>query len=538
MANKQNISAGDLVPKYVGSRLTRHDFPKDFVFGGATSAYQVEGGFSQGGRSLSNWDVFGLQRPGKIADGSNGCVAIDHFNQFKEDVVLMKKLGLDAYRLSIAWSRILPAGRLSGGVNREGVKFYNDLIDLLLSQGIEPFVTIFHFDVPQCLEDEYGGFLSPKIVQDFAEYAEVCFFEFGDRVKFWITENEPWTFTHNGYITGGFPPAHGSTSAQPSEANAVKHRCVRGVDNTCAAGNAGTEPYIVAHHLLLAHAVAVDIYRKNYQAVQGGKIGVTNMTTWYDPFSESPQDIAAASRAVEFMWGWFVAPIVTGDYPPVMRERVGARLPKFTPEHAKLLKGSYDFIGMNYYTTNWAAYKPTPPGTPPTYFTDQETEFFTERDGVLIGEQAGSEWLFIVPYGIYKLLVHTKNTYNDPIIYITENGVNEKNNKSLSVTQARKDEYRIKFYQDHFAYMKQAMDDGVNLKGYFLWSLFDNYEWAEGYTVRFGIYYVDYVNGLIRYPKTSAIWYMNFLNKNLLPRPKRQVEEIEEDNTVKRKRNR
>ncbi|KAI3443430.1 hypothetical protein Pfo_000095, partial [Paulownia fortunei] len=331
-----------------------------------------------------------------------------------------------------------------------------------------------------------------------------------------------------------FPPAHGSPSEQP---NAVKHRCVRGVDNTCVGGDAGTEPYKVAHHLILAHAVAVDIYRKHYQTVQGGKIGVTNMTTWYDPYSPSREDTAAASRAVDFMWGWFVAPIVTGDYPPVMRKRVGTRLPKFTPEETKLVKGSYDFIGMNYYTTNWAAYKPTPPCTPPTYYTDQEVEFFTERNGVSIGEQAGSDWLFIVPYGIYKLLTHTKDTYNDPLIYITENGVDEKNNKNLPVTRARKDDYRIKFHQDHLSYVKQALDYGVNVKGYILWSLFDNYEWAEGYTVRFGIYYVDYVNDLVRYPKNSAIWYMNFLNKKLLPGPKRQVEEIEEDSTMKMKRN-
>ncbi|KAL3642825.1 hypothetical protein CASFOL_013640 [Castilleja foliolosa] len=524
----------------VGSQLSRHDFPPDFVWGGATSAYQVEGGYTQGGRTLSNWDVWSLQRPGKVADGNNGTVAIDHYGQFKEDVVLMKKLGIEAYRFSIAWSRILPGGRLSGGVNREGVKFYSDLIDLLLSQGIQPYVTIFHFDIPNTLEVEYGGFLSSKIVPDFAEYAEVCFFEFGDRVKHWITINESWTYTNLGYITGTFPPGHGSTSTHPLESNALGHRCVRNVDPTCHGGDAGTEPYIVAHHLHLAHAAAVDVYRRNFQEVQGGKIGITNMTTWYEPYSDSPEDIAAASRAVDFMWGWFMAPINTGDYPVTMRERVGARLPKFTPEQAKLVKGSYDFIGMNYYTTNWAKYRPTLPGTKPTYTTDQEAEFFTERRGELIGEPSGSTWLFVVPYGIHKLLVHTKNTYNDPVIYITENGISEKNDKSLSIAQARKDDQRVRYYQQHFAYMKKAIEeDRVKLEGYFLWSLFDNYEWAEGYTVRFGIYYVDYVNGLVRYPKTSAIWYMNFLNKKAITRPKqRQIEEIEEDKTAKRKRNR
>ncbi|KAL0338770.1 UNVERIFIED_CONTAM: Oleuropein beta-glucosidase [Sesamum angustifolium] len=438
-----NNVAGAQLSRYGGAKLTRHDFPADFVFGGATSTYQVEGGYAQ---------------DGKIIDGSNGCVAIDHYNRFKDDVRLMKKLGIDAYRFSISWSRILPGGRLngsinregikyyndlidlllaqggrlSGGINREAIKYYNDLIDLLLAQGIEPFVTIFHFDVPQCLEEEYGGFLSPKIVQDFAEFAELCFFEFGDRVKFWITQNEPVTFAKNGYVLGSFPPGHGSTSAHPSAKNAVGHRCCRGVDRTCYGGDAGIEPYIVGHHLIIAHAVAVDIYRRNYQAVQGGKIGITNMSGWFEPYSNAQTDIDAASRAVDFMLG------------------CGAR---------------------------W-----------------------------------GSNW---------------------------RTGVNEKNDRSLTIAKAIKDDYRIKFHQDHLAYVKEAIDSGARIKGYFAWSLFDNYEWAEGYSVRFGMFYIDYVNGYTRYPKKSAIWYMNFLNKNVLPRTKRQVEEIEDDNaTTKRKKGR
>ncbi|KAL0308305.1 UNVERIFIED_CONTAM: Raucaffricine-O-beta-D-glucosidase [Sesamum radiatum] len=232
-----NNVPGAQVARYAGAKLTRHDFPSDFIFGGATSTYQVEGAYAQDGRSLSNWDVFSLQKPGKICGGTNGCFAIDHYNRFKEDVGLMKKLGLDAYRFSISWSRVLPGGRLSGGVNKEGIKFYNDLIDSLLAQGIEPWVTIFHFDVPQCLEDEYGGFLSPRIVEDFAEFAQLCFFEFGDRVKHWITQNEPVTFTKNGYVDGSFPPAHGSTSAQPLAHNPVGFRCARGLDNTCYGGD-------------------------------------------------------------------------------------------------------------------------------------------------------------------------------------------------------------------------------------------------------------------------------------------------------------
>ncbi|KAK6147452.1 hypothetical protein DH2020_018364 [Rehmannia glutinosa] len=521
-------------------KLNRHDFPDDFLFGAASSAYQIEGGYDKGRKTMSMWDTFSLLRPGKISDGSNGCIANDHYGKYKEDVALMKKMGLDTYRFSISWSRILPCGKLSGGINREGVKFYNDLIDLLLAAGITPFVTIFHFDLPKCLQDEYGGFLHRNIVHDFAEYANVCFFEFGDRVKHWITINESWTYTHNGYITAAFPPGHGSPSEQPTGNGVgdgvIRYRSAPVVDNTHISGKAATEPYKVAHHLILAHARAVDIYRRKYQVFQGGIIGVTNMTTWFDPYSDKPEDVKAAKRAVDFMWGWFVEPIVTGDYPKVMRDRVKERLPVFTPEEEKMVKGSYDFIGMNYYTSNWCAYKPKEIGTPTTYYTDQEVEFYTKRHGIPIGRQAGSDWLFVVPVGIYQLLVYTKEKYNDPIIYITENGVDEKNHKHLPVIAALEDDDRIEFHEQHLAYMKKAMDEHqVNVKGYMIWALFDTYEWPEGYTVRFGLYYIDYNNNLDRYPKNSAIWYMNFLNKNRLPGPKRLVEEIKEDNTVKKR---
>ncbi|KAK6131744.1 hypothetical protein DH2020_034541 [Rehmannia glutinosa] len=477
MANKDNRCRGTQQ-----MRLIRKDFGA--ILSLVRYILSVEGAYKQSGKAMSNWDVFSICQPGKIKDGSNGCVAIGQCHRYKDDVALMKKMGLDAYRFSISWARILPGGRLSAGVNKDGVKYYSDLIDSLLLAGIEPYVTIFHFDVPNCLEEQYGGFLSHRIVQDFGEFAEVCFFEFGDRVKHWITINEPWSFTHNGYITGSFPPSHGSNT----ETRIVRHRVARGVDRTILGGNPSTEPYIVAHHLILAHAKAVD-------GVQGGKIGMTNMTTWFNPLYDTEEDIAAAERAVEFMWG-----------------------------------------------CNYAAYKATPPGTRPTYYTDQEVDFFFERDGILIGEQAGSDWLYIVPGGIYKLLKYTRDKYNNPLIYITENGVDEKNDRSLAITDARIDKTRVKYHQDHLAFVKKAMDDKdgpVNVKAYFVWSMFDNYEWAEGYTVRFGLFLVDYVNELGRYPKSSAIWYMNFLHNVLHPPAKRQVEEIEEDNnnssaTVKR----
>ncbi|KAL2481982.1 Beta-glucosidase 15 [Abeliophyllum distichum] len=264
---------GGQAGRYAQAKIKRSDFPEDFVWGSATSAFQVEGAWATGGKGPSNWDVFSMRTPGKIDGGTNGCVATDQYNLWKEDVALIKKVGLDSYRFSIAWPRVLPGGRLCAGINKEGIKYYNDLIDFLLAEGIEPCATIFHWDIPQCLDDEYGGFLSPRIVKDFCEFAELFFWEFGDRVKNWITLNEPWNIAYQGYGLGTMPPGRGATSAEPKK-SIPHHRCRSGAPfEICSDGNPGTEPYIVAHHLILSHAAAVDIYRQRYQTHQGGKIG-------------------------------------------------------------------------------------------------------------------------------------------------------------------------------------------------------------------------------------------------------------------------
>ncbi|XP_051152391.1 beta-glucosidase 24-like [Andrographis paniculata] len=514
------------VDRYINAGFTRNNFPADFVFGAGTSAYQIEGAYNEGGRALSWWDSITLHTPEKIEGGGNGCVAIDHYHRFREDVQLIKRLGVDSYRFSISWPRILPGGNLAGGKNKEGIKFYNEVIDCLLANGITPSVTLFHWDTPLYLQNEYGGFLSPRIVDDFAEYVEVCFAEFGDRVKFWVTINEPWSYAINGYyMVASPPPSVARTLAKSKyDLRPLSHRSMPG-QLVAPTNDAGTWPYLVGYHLLLAHARAVQVYRRLFQAVQGGKIGITNMTTWFEPFTDTQDDIDAASRAVDFNWGWFTAPVVTGDYPQVMKDLVGDRLPRFTAEQSKLLRGSYDFIGMNYYTTNWAANKVYPPDTPPSYYTDQQTEFITERDGVPIGKPAGSKWLFVVPRGIYELLKHTQATYNDPIIYITENGRDEVNDPNLLVSQARQDPERIDYHVQHLGYIKLAMDEGVRVKGYYAWSLIDNFEWTVGYTVRFGFYFVDYLNNYERTPKDSVYWYMNFLKRDLIPIPKRLPEE-------------
>ncbi|XP_022866442.1 beta-glucosidase-like [Olea europaea var. sylvestris] len=497
--------------------VSRHDFGKDFAFGAASSAYQIEGAWNVDGKGMSIWDFYTLKEPGIVEDGSNGCVAIEHYNFFKEDVALMKKIGLDSYRFSISWTRILPGGRLSNGLSKEGIKFYNDLIDELVAAGIKPFVTLFHWDIPQCLEEEYGGFLSDKIVKDYCEFAEVCFWNYGDRVKHWITLNEPAYFASQGYAEGTWPPCRGKISEEDVQHRILAHRNIAQPFVTSKEGNPSTEPYIVAHNLIISHAAAVKIYREKYKATQNGKIGMTNVAMWYEPLNDSQEDETAASRAFDFLLGWFVEPMMTGQYPQTMINNVGYRLPRFTEEQSQMVKGSYDFLGVNYYTARYVTNRTK--SAPPSYTNDSNVTISTTTShGIPIGDLApGTIWLYVYPQGIYKLLMKMKKIYggnkdDEPVIYITENGTTDKNDKKKTISDYLPDKDRIKYHSMHLLNIKKAMDDGVNVKGYFIWSLFDSFEWNSGYTVRFGIFYVDYLKGYFtRYPKNSAIWYMNFL---------------------------
>ncbi|KAL1346685.1 hypothetical protein HN51_020275 [Arachis hypogaea] len=469
--------------------LNRSNFPDHFLFGTASSSYQYEGAANEGGRGPSIWDTFTQRYPEKIKDQSSGVLAVDSYHRYKEDVGIMKDIGFDAYRFSISWSRVLPGGNLKRGVNREGITYYNNLINQLLANGLKPFVTLFHWDLPQALEDEYGGFLSPNIVKDFADYAELCYREFGDRVKHWITLNEPLTYTTNGYGYGIFAPGRCSI-------------------NNCALGNSTTEPYLVTHHQILAHAAAARVYMDNYQSSQKGQIGISLNSAWVIPLSQSKADKDAASRALAFSYDWFMEPLNFGSYPAAMVKNVGDRLPEFSREQSLMVKGSFDFIGVNYYTASYAAHVPCTRENR-TLFTEDACVFLTsERDGVQIGPQAGSDWLYIYPRGIQDLLLYTKEKYNNPIVYITENGVDELNE---SIEESLEDRFRIDFFTDHLSNIHSALQNGANVKGYFAWSLLDNFEWADGYTVRFGMIFVDYNDGLPRYPKRSAQWFKNFL---------------------------
>ncbi|XP_058729966.1 cyanogenic beta-glucosidase-like [Vicia villosa] len=481
------------------SDFNRSSFPKGFVFGTASSAYQVEGAAFEDGKGPSNWDNFTHKYPEKIRDRSNGDVVDDSYHRYKEDIGLMKDLNMDAYRFSISWSRVLPKGKLSGGVNKEGIKYYNNLINEVLAKGLQPYVTLFHWDVPQALEDEYGGFLSRHIVDDFRDYAELCFKEFGDRVKHWITLNEPWSVSMNAYAYGKFAPG----------------RCSDWMKLNCTGGNSGTEPYLTAHYQLLAHSAAANLYMIKYKSSQQGIIGITLLSHWYEPASKAKEDVDAAKRGLDFMFGWFMNPLTRGKYPKSMQTLVGKRLPKFTKEESRELKGSFDFLGLNYYSSYYAAHAPhLRNDAQPAIQTDSLINATFEHNGKPLGPMAASSWLCIYPKGFRNLLLYVKNTYRDPVIYITENGRDEFNDPTLSLEESLLDTYRIDYYYRHLYYLETAIRDGVNVKGYFAWSLLDNFEWESGLSLRFGLVFVDFKNGQKRHPKLSAEWFKNFLVKS------------------------
>ncbi|CAN1268168.1 Beta-glucosidase 12 [Linum perenne] len=475
----------------------RWDFPQGFIFGTATSSYQIEGAPNIYGKGPSVWDRFTHQFPDRIEGEGNGDVAIDHYHRFMEDIQRMKYMNVDAYRFSISWPRVIPHGRRSDGINREGIDFYHKLLDALIENGIDPYVTIWHWDTPQALEAEYGGFLSRDIVKDYVDYCDLLFEEYGSKVKKWITLNEPMGTTGKAYDEGVFAPGH----------------CSPWVNRACRVGDSGIEPYIVAHNLLLAHSGAYHLYKSKYQQHLTAEIGVTYVTHWFVPYSNATKDVDAAQRALDWMYGWFMDPITFGDYPRTMVDLLGSRLPKFTEEESRLLRKSYDFLGLNYYTAYYVKHNDDFDQFHLRYATDSHGITTGEKDGVPIGPHLGSYWQYLYPEGLRVLLEYTKETYMDPVIYITENGLSEKDNATQTLAEALRDDSRIDFYNSHLTSVLTAMKEKqVNVKGYFAWSYADNFEWNEGYTVRFGLNYVNYTD-LSRHPKHSACWFTNFCSK-------------------------
>lgn len=447
----------------------------DFIWGVSSSAFQVEGALTEGGRGMSTWDVY-TRTPGKIADGHIADIACDHYHRYREDVKLMAELGVNAYRFSISWPRIIPDG--IGRPNPAGITFYNNLIDELLSYGIEPYPTLHHWDLPIINQFVEDGWLSRKTAEYFANYAEVCFQSFGDRVKNWITLNEPWCSAVLGYGQGVFPP--GRTDPDM--------------------------PYLAAHHLLLAHAMAV---RKFREGGYSGRIGIANNCDWREPLTDSPEDRDAAERALQFFYGWFSDPLIFGEYPEMMREKLGRRLPKFSIEDKKLIARSADFLGLNHYTTLYAS------ATPPTVgcdigpngnggmIADQNVFLSVDPDW----EQTDMVWN-IVPWGLRKMLNWVACRYPGIPIYVTENGCSTPEPDTAS---AQNDTMRQNFLKSYTAACLAAKEiDNVDVRGYFCWTLLDDFEWNNGYNRHFGLVRCS-PEELTRIPKGSFFTYRDII---------------------------
>jgi len=452
--------------------MTDMNFPTAFLWGTATSSYQIEGAVNEDGRGQSIWDTFS-HTPGKIQDDSTGDIACDHYHRWREDVALMKELGLRAYRFSIAWPRILPSGR--GQVNQAGIDFYSRLVDALLEAGIVPFATLYHWDLPQALQDQ-GGWPARSTAEAFVEYADVTSRALGDRVKGWITHNEPWCASMLSYQIGEHAPGwHDWPAALAS-----------------------------AHHLLLSHGWAAPVLRRNSP---GAEVGITLNLNPATPASTSEEDVAAARQFDGYFNRWFLDPIFKGAYPEDMLAAYTAQ-GHIPPEGAPFVHSRdmdaisvpTDFLGVNYYTRaiiskanmeTDAASTDMPSGPPDAEYTEMGWEVY--------------------PQGLHDLLVRLQTEYSPAKLYITENGASYSDGPGEDGRV--RDERRLAYLRDHFTAAKRAMDDGVPLAGYFVWSLMDNFEWAKGYTQRFGIAWVDY-NTQQRTPKDSALWYSRVIADN------------------------
>ncbi|KAI4298658.1 hypothetical protein L6164_032191 [Bauhinia variegata] len=471
-------------------------FPSDFLFGTASSAYQYEGAYLSDGKGLSNWDVFSHQS-GTIADASTADVSVDQYHRYLEDINHMTAMKVNSYRFSIAWARILPNGRF-GEVNLEGIDYYNSLIDALLLKGIQPFVTLSHFDFPQELESRYGGWLSPQSQEDFLFYAELCFKSFGDRVKYWVTFNEPNLSVPFGYRRGAYPPG----------------RC-SGTFGHCSEGDSEKEPFLAAHNIILAHAAAVHAYRRKYQAKQGGQIGLILHFDWYEPFSNSSADKLATERAWSFDINWFLDPIIFGKYPTEMEQTLGRVLPKFSSHDKEKLKEGLDFIGINHYASFYvqdciSSVCEPEPGISITEGSYRKT---AQKNGVPIGELTPYNFVNVYPQGMENVVTYVKDRYNSTPMFITENGFMDSNDLNYTENEHINDLRRVSFLEAHLDSLLAAIRKGADVRGYFVWSLLDNFEWRYGYSIRFGLHHVDYAT-LKRIPKLSATWYKELIEKH------------------------
>jgi beta-glucosidase len=447
-------------------------FPADFLWGVSTSAYQIEGATQEDGRGASIWDTF-VATPGTIFQGQTAEVAADHYHRYQEDVALMAELGLNAYRFSLAWPRILPEG--TGAVNQRGLDFYDRLVDALLEKDIQPLATLYHWDLPLPLYQR-GGWLSRETAYAFADYAEVVARRLGDRVKWWLTHNEPWCSAFLGYGVGIHAPG------------------VRDVQSAC----------VVAHHVLLSHGLALP--RMRVHAQPNAQMGIAlNLYPIY-PADDTPETQAAAARADAFCNRWFLDPLYQAKYPEGFFADLGVAGPTIEAGDLATIAAPTDFLGVNYYSRK--VVRALPPGASKDPFAPGGYEEVVVPGAAYT--QMGPGWE-IYPQGLRDVLARVHREYQPGQMLVTENGAafEDKWNGDGRVPDLERAEY----LRQHLEAMGQALAQGVPLGGYFLWSLLDNFEWAEGYSKRFGIVYVDYQTQR-RVVKDSGHWYADFIARH------------------------
>jgi len=438
-------------------------FPHDFVWGAATASYQIEGAWNEDGKGESIWDRFS-HTPGKVQDGDTGDTGCDHYHHWEEDLDAVKKLGLNAYRFSVAWPRILPGGR--GIINEAGLDFYSKMVDRLLKLEIEPYITLYHWDLPQKLQDE-GGWVSRSVVDAFVEYTDIVTRALGDRVKNWITLNEPWVSAFVGYLEGRHAPGHTDLH----------------------------EALAASHHLLLSHGSAIPVIRRN---CSNANAGITLNLTPQVPASPSAADRDAANWVDGYINRYFLDPLVGRGYPQDIVKGHGDDMAFVQPGDMEVISVPVDFIGVNNYTRGIVRSEKIneAENSPVTVFRGDEN---TEMD-----------WE-VYPEGLYKILGRLYFDYDFPVIYITENGAAF--NDQVGADGEVDDPARLSYIKGHLEQVHRAIEAGIPVKGYFAWSLMDNFEWGFGYSKRFGLIHVDYKT-LKRTFKSSAKWYRQVVNQN------------------------
>lgn len=467
-------------------------FPKNFLWGAATAAYQVEGAYQQDGKGLSVWDIYS-HLPGTTYMGANGDIAVDHYHRYQEDVRLMAELGLRSYRFSIAWTRIFPAG--TGEINEKGVEFYNNLINELLKYHIVPVVTLYHWDLPQGLQ-EIGGWENREVIDHFVQYAKTCFECFGDRVRYWITFNEPINFIMLGYRDGLHPPG------VRDEKRAIE----------------------VTHIVNLAHAKSVIEYRKwvQQEKIPDGRIGIAHVLLPGFPLHQTEEDLRACEYYEEMDFHWFYDPGLKGEYPERMRQYYQDKwqAPTICDGDLVILKSAtIDFIGINYYQSAFLAHNPIDGvGTAAMNVTGEKG---SQPESGVPGlfkkvlnpeiEYTAWDWA-IFPEGLYQGMKRIQERYGEIPIMITENGLGDKD--PIGESGEVLDEPRIEYLCKHIRWCKRAVAEGIPLIGYFAWSFIDLLSWLNGYQKQYGFIYVDHKQCLKRVKKQSYFWYQKLIQTN------------------------